>query len=467
MRITSSLRLCILAAFSGIVLTFSCVAETSPAFVSGDRLAVLGDSITHTGSYHREIELFYLTRLPETLNEVINCGAAGDTSVAALRRLDWDCLAARPTVVSVMLGMNDVPRALYAPNKTGPKVEEKRAERADAFEKSLREITRRLLASRARVILIQPSIFDDTAKLEKANLPGLGPALAEYAKKVREIAAEFRVATVDFSGPMTLINREQQLRDPSFTITGPDRVHPGKPGHLVMAYLFLQAQAAPGLVSSIAIDAAAGRAGALENATLSDLVVSPGKVSFTAIETALPFPVDAAAAPGLDLVPFTTSLNRQLLRISGLAPGNYRLAIDGQPVRDFTAQALAAGVNLAEEKNTPQMLQAQAVRAAMDRKWDAVAKQRIIAYIESYAWPDAPRPFVAAAMTEKVKARLAKVGKSNPWVADQHQLYFDLKPREAELPALAATALAEARKLAKPLAHRFTLTVIEASATKP
>lgn len=460
MQIIPCLRLCILATFSGMVFALSAVAETSPAFVSGDRWAVLGDSITHTGSYHREIELFYLTRSPETLRDVINCGAAGDTSVAALRRLDWDCLAARPTVVSVMLGMNDVPRDLYAPKKTGPKVEEKRAERAAAFEKSLREITRRLLASRARVILIQPSIFDDTAKLEKANLPGLGPALEEYAKKVREIAAEFRVATVDFSGPMTLINREQQLRDPSFSITGPDRIHPGKPGHLVMTYLFLKAQEAPGLVSSIAIDAATGRAGALENATLSDLVVSPGKVSFTATEAALPFPVEAAAAPGLSLVPFTTSFNRQLLRISGLAPGNYRLAIDDQPVRDFTAQALAAGVNLAEEKTTPQMLQAQAVRAAMDRKWDAVAKQRIIAYIESYAWPDAPRPFVAATMTEKAKARLAKVGKSNPWVADQHQLYFDLKPREAKLPALAATALAEARKLAKPLAHRFSLTVV-------
>ena len=465
MRIIPYQRLCILATFGWMVCAHPASAESSPAFVSGDRWAVLGDSITHTGFYHREIELFYLTRSPGTLNDIINCGAAGDTSVAALRRLDWDCLAARPTVVSVMLGMNDVPRSLFAPNQTGPKVEKMRTERAAAFDKSLREITRRLLASGARVILIQPSIFDDTAKLEKANLPGLGPALEAYAKKVREIAAELRVATVDFSGPMTAINREQQLRDPSFSITGLDRVHPGKPGHLVMAYLFLQSQAAPGLVSSITIEVAAARAGALENASLSNLVVSPGKVSFTATETALPFPVDPAAASGLDLVPFTDSLNRQLLKISGLAPGSYRLAIDEQPVRDFTAEALAAGVNLAEEKNTPQMIQASAVRTALDRKWDAVAKQRIIAYIESYAWPDAPRPFVAAAMNEKVKARLAKVGKSNPWVADQHQLYFDLKPREAELPAIAATALAEARRLAKPLAHRFTLTVAAPAAT--
>lgn len=457
---------CVLAIFSGMVLALAlpAVADTSSAFVSGDRWAVLGDSITHTGAYHREIELFYLTRQPAQSLDVINCGVAGDTADGALRRLDWDCLAARPTVVSVMLGMNDVPRRLYAPGQTGPEVEARRAQRAAAYDKSMREIARRLRASGARVILVQPSIFDDTAKHEQTNLPGCGPALAGYAEKVRAIAAEFGVATVDISGPMSALNREQQTRDPRFSIVGPDRIHPGAPGHLVMAFLFLQAQGAPGLVSSIAIDAAAGRAGVVENATLADLVASSTTVSFTATEAALPFPADDAAAPALGLVPFTTSLNRQLLRISGLTPGVYRLAIDGQPVRDFSAEALAAGVNLAEEKSTPQFLQARAVRAALGRKWDAVAKLRNIAYCEYSSWPEAPRPFASDAMAAKVKARLAKVGPSNAWVADQHKLYFELKPREAEFPALAAAALADARNLARPRPHRFTLTAIVAPA---
>lgn len=437
-------------------------ATTTPAaaFAAGDRWAVLGDSITQTGTYHREVELFYLTRLPSAPLDVVNSGIAGDTASGALRRLDWDCLDTRPTVVSVMFGMNDIRRELYAPDQTGPAVEAARTARAADFEKSLRELTRRLLASGARVILIQPSPFDDTAQLEKPKLPGCGPALAALAKKIRDLAAELGLPTVDFSGPMIALNHEQQARDPRFTLIGPDRVHPGKPGHFVMAYLFLQAQSAPGLVSTITLDAATGRAGPLENATVADLAATPASVSFTATESALPFPVDPEAAPALDLVPFTASLNRQLLRITGLAPGLHRLAIDGEPVRDFSADALAAGVNLAIENNTPQYRQALAVRAALARKWDAAAKLRTLAYSEHFAWPDAPRPFDPAAMSAKVQSRMTKSASGNPWVFAQHQLYFDLKPRESEFPAQAAAALADARILAAPRPHRFTLTSI-------
>lgn len=62
---------------------------------------------------------------------------------------------------------------------------------------------------------------------------------------------------VDFHGPMTALNMEQQNRDPGWTIVGGDRVHPGAPGHLMMAWLFLKTQGAPPLVSKIAVDAAA------------------------------------------------------------------------------------------------------------------------------------------------------------------------------------------------------------------
>jgi lysophospholipase L1-like esterase len=441
-------------------------AAPSAAFSPGDRWAVLGDSITHSGAYHREVELFYLTRLPSAPLDVINCGIAGDTASGAIRRLDWDCLAARPTVVSVMFGMNDVGRQLYAPDQTGPAAETARESRAASFEKSLRELTRRLRDAGARVILIQPSPFDDTAQLEKSNLPGCGPALANYAEKIRTLAAELGLATVDFSGPMTALNRAQQARDPRFTLIGPDRVHPGKPGHLVMAYLFLQAQSAPGLVSSITLDAATGRAGPLENAAVSAFAATRGSVSFTAIEGALPFPVDPEAASALDLVPFTASLNRQLLRVTGLAPGLHHLAIDGQPVADFPATDLAAGINLANHPNTPQYRQALAVRATLARKWDATAKLRTLAYGEHTSWPDAPRPLDPAAMSAKIQSRLNASGTANSWVTAQLKLYLDYKPRQSEFAALAAAALAEARSLAIPRPHRYTLIRIAAPREK-
>lgn len=447
----------------GLATTSHAATTPSAAFSLGDRWAVLGDSITHSGAYHREVELFYLTRLPSAPLDVINCGIAGDTASGALRRLDWDCLAARPTVVSVMFGMNDVGRHLYAADQTGPTAEAARASRAAAYEKSLRELTRRLLDSGARVILIQPSPFDDTAQIKQPNFPGCGPALAGYAEKIRALAAELGLATVDFSGPMTALSRELQVRDPHFTLIGPDRVHPGKPGHLVMAYLFLRAQSAPGVVSSITLDAATGRIGPLENATVADLAATPSSVSFTATESALPFPVEPESASALDLVPFTASLNRQLLRVTGLAPGLHRLTIDGEPVHDFSAADLASGVNLANQPNTPQYRQALAVRAALARKWDATAKLRTIAYCEHTSWPDAPRPLDPTAMTARIQSRLTRSGTTNPWITAQLKLYSDLNPRESEFPAQAAAALAEARSLAVPRSHRFAFTFLSAN----
>ena len=59
----------------------ACAARpTVPQFQTGDRWCVLGDSITHAGSYHQQIELFHLTRHPAQPLEVINCGVGGDSA---------------------------------------------------------------------------------------------------------------------------------------------------------------------------------------------------------------------------------------------------------------------------------------------------------------------------------------------------------------------------------------------------
>ena len=52
------------------------------------------------------------------------------------------------------------------------------------------------------------------------------------------------------------------------------------------------------------------------------------------------------------------SLNRQPLRVKGLARGNYRLRIDGEAAGSFSADQLASGINLAE-LSTPMARQAE------------------------------------------------------------------------------------------------------------
>ena len=414
-------------------------AVTVPPFQSGDRWCVLGDSITRSGQYHRYIELFYLTRFPALKLDVINCGISGDTAPGALKRLQWDCLDAKPTVVSVMLGMND------------------RSGSAETYDKAMRQLTKSLGEAGAKLILITPSIYDDTADLKVANRAGDGAALTDYGKRVQAMANEYKVAIVDFNGPMTAINAEQQKQNPKFTIVGGDRVHPTQPGHMVMAYEFLKAQRLSGTVSRITVDAVAGKTGDLENCRVGNFEIREDEIRFVCLENALPYPVEDKAKPALDLVPFNQEFNQEILMVRGLATGDYALNIDGNEIRNFTAAELADGVNLAGEPNAPQVQQSLAVLAALQKKWDIAARLRNLAYCEHCSWPDAPRPLDFSRMPAKLADREARVGDKNTSVIKSHKEYLEDKPQEAALYREMGEAVQAARLAAQPKSHNFTL----------
>lgn len=421
-------------------------------FQDGDRWCVLGDSITRSGQYHQYVELFYLTRFPSQKLNVINCGISGDTAPGALRRLQWDCLEKKPNVVSVMLGMNDVMPGLYAPG-----VDEKRREQAAiTYDAAMRQLTQSFLKSGVTVILMTPSIFDDTANLPAKNYSGCGAALAGFANRVRAMAEEFKVSLVDFNTPMTAINAERQKINPRFTVVGGDRIHPTSPGHLVMAYEFLRAQGLNGVVSRIAINASSQKVGVLENCALNDLQINDGEIVFSCLENALPFPVEASARSALELVPFSRELNQQILSVQGLDKGDYALSIDGKEIRTFTAAKFAEGINLAEEAHTPQAQQSQAVLAALQKKWAVVAKLRNLAVCEHTSWPDAPRPIDMDQISAKLDLRLERA-KNSPAVKEAHRQYLECKPREGELLREVEDAVQTARKVALPKPHIFTL----------
>jgi fructan beta-fructosidase len=435
-------------------------ASAVPHFQSGDRWCVLGDSITHAGFYHRYVELFYLTRFPSLQLDVINCGIAGDTATGAEKRLPWDCLNAKPSVVTVMFGMNDVKRDLYAPTATGPDIEQQRASAAAIYDKIMRRLVKTLRDSGAKVVCVLPSPYDDTGDLPTPNLPGCNAALTGLGKRVQAIAQEFQLPIVDFNSPLVSINADKQKLDPHFTIIGPDRVHPKEPGHLIMAAQFLKAQQLTGVVSRIVIDAAARRSGGLENCVISNLTFQPEGVSFTCSERSLPFPVTTEAKPALELIPFVQDFDQEVLSVSGLAPGDYQLKIDDQAVCNFTSAELAAGVNLALQTNTPQYQQSLAVQAALSKKWAAVDKIRTLAYVEFSAWPDATRPVDVALLQPKLEAQLAAArGISyEPYIRNKQKAYFELKPHEADFPAEAEAAVNAARQAAVTKPHQFSLT---------
>jgi hypothetical protein len=179
---------------------------------------------------------------------------------------------------------------------------------------------------------------------------------------------------------MTAINLERQRTDPAYTLIGPDRVHPGDAGMLVIAYHFLKDQGMTALVSRIAL--ADGRVAETVRAEVKGLRKTPAGLEFDCLEQSLPWPVDPAAREALDLVPLQAELNRECFSAE-VPDGEYALRIDGREVGRYHAESLRAGIDLASNENTPQYEQALRVRRANQDRSDLEVKLRTHAQIRS------------------------------------------------------------------------------------
>src|SRR4051794_14536509 len=75
-------------------------------FRDGDRVVVIGDSITEQHLYSNYLELWVLTRQPSWKITFRNAGIGGDTSGGGNGRFKRDVLSFKPTAMTVDFGMN-------------------------------------------------------------------------------------------------------------------------------------------------------------------------------------------------------------------------------------------------------------------------------------------------------------------------------------------------------------------------
>lgn len=445
-------------------MTVTCLWGTTsdtpvPAFVAGDRVCFIGDSITHSGYYSDDILLFYATRLPKARFEIFNCGISGDTAYGAVRRFEQDIAVHRPTVATIMLGMNDVRRDLHDETRTSPEDREQRRQAMEFHAKYMEKLAGQLDALGCRIIFITPSIYDQTAKLPEKNYFGTNDSLAACAELDRALASHHHGWVVDFNGPMARINADAQRTDPSFTITGPDRVHPGEPGHLVMTYLILKAQGLPGTVAAVVVDAAAGKWSG-ERCTLTKVRTERDAVSFDCLAESLPFPVGSRAVPALGLVPFMSELNREPVTVTGLDPGRYELLIDGEPVLEASADELSRGVDLALNERTPQYRQAHKAKAIRDHRHEVISRLRTIRQVEHFMINLAKdlQPGDQAAINAFIAERLQKAKEDKKsYEIGRLETYQQWHPRQAELEAEVAEATDALWKACQPKVHHYLI----------
>lgn len=329
-------------------------ADTGNFFLhDGDRVVFYGDSITEQQMYGRDIENFVVTRYPNLKVKFINSGWSGDTASGGGGgpidvRLQRDVLPYKPTVITILLGMND---GGYRVNDaaTDARYVAGMTHIVDVLQKAL---------PKARLVLLTPTFFDrrdrtDSNPSDAHNYqhPDLdyNSTLIRYGDWLKTFAAARGLSVIDLNAPMAAATAAGRKSDPNFTLAG-DSVHPGEVGHLIMASAILTAWHAAPAVADIRLSPAA-----------------PARLD----RVPLPWPVPDAARPAFAVSPLPGALSVFRLHAENVSDPNETLLADGQEAGMLTNAQLAAGVDLTQDGALPWNKQAQDVAAIVQGRINA------------------------------------------------------------------------------------------------
>lgn len=389
----------------------SCAAE--PLLRKGDRVLVLGDSITQDGKYVVALDLLVRCRMPETPVEIIPLGLASETvSGASERHHPWPrpdvheragraLDKVKPSVVMFCYGMND---GIYAP------LDEGRFAKFQEAVKSLVALCR--MAGARQVIILTPPPFDAVSYKGKLVPDGFddygykspwknyNETLARYAAWERGTKG-LADKVIDLHAPLTAVFAAWHKTDPKWS--SGDGVHPAVEGHWLMAGLIAEGLGIPGAVADL-------KAGAPD-------VTGGSTVSFSA---APPIASPAGTPDGfLKAGGFQKQMNRFELTVPHVPNAVMRLKSRDTLLGMVTREQLARGLDLSV---WPGMSLNRDAAAALPL---AMERYRIL----SAAWrehvghtrPDTDRK---ALPLEEAKAMAAKI---------EEKLGALLKPREESI----------------------------------
>jgi lysophospholipase L1-like esterase len=345
---------------AALTLIFSALSYAQNPFYlkDGDRVVFYGDSITDQRLYTTFTESYVVTRFPALNVAFTHSGWGGDRVSGGGGgpidvRLERDVFPYHPTVVTIMLGMNDgryraFDQDLFQTYTSG-------------FEHILDSIHAN--APDSRITLIQPSPYDDVTRAPLFE-GGYNSVLLRYSEYLKGLAQARHLDLADLNGPVTsMLKKAAETNKEQAQKILPDRVHPAPAGHLIMAEALLKAWHAPALVSDVTIDARTSTFAA-KNAKL-DALKTGQQISWTATEAALPLPIDPKdklmdlAVRSSDLI---EALDQEMLRVTGLTSGTWDLKIDGLSAGSFSTEDLSKGINLAT-LSTPMLRQSLDVHA--------------------------------------------------------------------------------------------------------
>ncbi|MFT5129895.1 MAG: lysophospholipase L1-like esterase [Rhodothermales bacterium] len=305
----------------------------------GDRVAIVGDSITEQKQYSKFMELYLLACVPQLDLTVYQFGWSGERAPGFANRMENDFVPWAPTVVTTAFGMND---GSYRPFD---------ARIGKAYEDGTRRIQDRCQKLGARMIVGGPGPVDtdswrrnepDADQFYNDNLGQLSAIAAKLAKERGFVYASLHPQM------MAVMKDAKAALGPDYHVCGGDGVHPSANGHLVMAYAFLKAMGFDGQIGTVTVDLTGAT-------TVSDghrlLSAENGSVKLESSRYPFCFSGGEKDPNGtrsiLPYLSFNQDLNRFVLVVKNLSQPKADVTW-GKATKTFTKAELAAGVNLAD-----------------------------------------------------------------------------------------------------------------------
>ncbi|MFZ4080296.1 MAG: SGNH/GDSL hydrolase family protein [Pirellula sp.] len=415
-----SMRLAILvSSFSGPLTT---VHAEDFFFKDGDRVVMIGDSITEQHLYSNYVEMWTVTRFPNWKITFRNVGIGGDRSVGGNSRFARDVLLHKPTAMTVDFGMNDGSYREFSDQTFKP------------YMDGLQGMADQAKAANIRTAWVTPQPLDNDEQ-GKTALTGYNQTLEKFSEGVKAISEKNNGKFVDQFHPYLNVLDAARSKESKYNrITAGDAVHPGPPGQALMAASILQGMNFPSLVAAVAVDAKQNRIVSQENCNVEGLETSATSVKFTKLDKALPFfPEDASSI--LPWTPILDQLNDYKIQVTGLAPGKYKVRIDSVDVAELTAESLANGVDISAEvlKSGPIAEQAKKVKEAVENKnryhHDQIFRGIVLTGVPEWIFSVVPREQLEEKKNALINERLQKVAQLDAQVAES----LKMQPHQFEI----------------------------------
>ena len=357
-------------------------------------VAFMGDSITHRDpSYTKWIEYYYRIKYPTKDIKFVSKGISGENAYNVRSRFKWDVLegygTGKPDEVCLMIGMNDIEVSQYPDSITD--ADEQR--RITICLTEIKNIVNLCKENDIKLTLVTPTLYDEADYSATKNSIGANAALSKVAEGVRKIANENNLAYIDFNGYINSFNsslRDKAEFEKSMIFNVADRVHPTPVGTFAEGFIFIDQQINDSVIASVDIDASALTA-ETQSAVVTEITNINGTLSYTYAPESLPMYMTEEYVTCNDTykIPVTDSINREIIKVSGLSDGEYKIMFGEVEIGTYSASQLEKGVNVATVETNPGYIQSKEVYDLVAAKMAKDYILRDIAYVERYIQPNA------------------------------------------------------------------------------